>query len=807
VIYALRAALRPHLRHRGFALTVVLTLAITTGATTAVFSAVNAVLMRALPFVSPDRLVWIASVRSDNPDAPFTLPEFLDYRDRTRTLAGLAAYANWSASLSGSETTERLQGARMSGNAFDVLGITPAAGRILTDGDDRADAPRVVMISYRLWQGRFGGAADAVGRALRIDGESFVVAGVLPAQFPLPLRDIDVVKPLSPDRDPLRHVRGSTNFLRLFGRLAPGMTAARAEADLTAICQSLKRDFPTEYARKEAVRVTTLQEALVGESRQPMLLAFAAVAIVLATALANLTSLALVRANGRRAEFSMRLAIGATGPRLVRQLALEAAVLAAAGALLGVLLAAYAVDLTVAAAPPAIPRLGEISLDTRAVLFALGIDVLATILLTAAPLTAVAWHDPGEALHAATRGTVGDRWTHRVRNTMVVAEISAAFLLVVATIVLTQNLRRLQELHPGFNPDGVFEVRLSLPMSYRSPEDIERFYDSLSSRLSRAPGVLAVGVISVAPLSGSLATVPFSVVGHTLPAGQAPSANIRAISPGYLSTVGTVLVEGRPFTDDDRSTTRRVALVSAVLSERFFSGRAIGQRLLIDDNNTGPRSVDIVGIVENVRQAALDLPPALDIYIPLRQIHPDGVPLLRNNQFWMIRTRSDPGTFRHTFLMHLRAVDRDVAVSASGTLRQSLDSSLAPRRFTLALFAGFAVTAVLLAVLGVYGLVSYAVSQRTPEIGLRMAIGATPRQVKRMILGQALRLGLTGAATGLALVTILGPALARAFRDASVDARGMMGTALALIVVVWLAARLPAGRAARTDPTVVLRDR
>jgi putative ABC transport system permease protein len=384
----LRVAIRQHARRPGFAVAVVSTLALTIGATLAVFSVVTTVLVRALPFSAPERLVWMASVRSDNPSAPFSLPEFMDYRSRTRTLSGLAAYANWSASIAGDSVTERVTGIRLSANAFDILGVTPAAGRLLRDEDDRADGPLVVVLSHRLWRRKYGGSADAVGKAVRINGEPHVIVGVLPPEFPLPLQDIDIVTALAPERDPLRHARSSVNFLRLFGRLAPGTPADRAQVELTAICRALRQQFPVEYSRKEAVRVDGLHEVLVSGFRQSMLLLLVVVIVVMATALANLLSLALVRANGRRAELSMRIAIGASRRHLVRQLTLEALLLAVTGGVLGWVVAAEAIRFALPFAPPSIPRVSEAGLGGSALWFAIAVTVTVTTLLTIAPLTA-----------------------------------------------------------------------------------------------------------------------------------------------------------------------------------------------------------------------------------------------------------------------------------------------------------------------------------------------------------------------------------------------------------------------------------
>jgi putative ABC transport system permease protein len=801
----LRVALRQYLREPGFVLTITVTLALTIGATTAVYSVVSTVLLRALPFALPHELVWIASVRSDNPGAPFSLPEFMDYRSRTRTLAGLAAYANWSASLSGDGVTERFQGARISANAFDLLGVTPAAGRLLNERDDRPDAPPVVVLSHRLWQQRYGGALEIVGKTARINGEAFVIAGVLPPQFPLPLRDIDIMTPLVPDRDPLRHLRNSVNFLRVFGRLRPGADAGQAQRELTAICRSLREQFPVEYARKESVRIVALHETLVGDHRPALLIVLAAVVAVLGTALANLLSLALVRASGRRGELTTRIALGASRSRLARQLTLETLLLTLCGSGAGWLVASQAIAATRRWAPPSVPRLGEVGLDSSAALLVVIITGGVTMLLAAAPIGVAAATQAGNTIRASTRSAIGDRWNQRFRNAMVVAEICAALVLVLATGLLVQNLRELQSVNPGFRTEGVFQARVSIPSSYRTAEDVTRFYEHLAERVAAAPGVTQVGVTSVAPLSGLLAMVPFSVAGRPFEDRDRPSANLRAISPGFLPVVGTRLLQGRLFDESDRAGALPVALVSAALADRFFAGSAVGRRLMIDDNNTGPRAVDVVGVVENVRQAALDLPPVFDVYVPLRQVHPDGVSFIRNNQFWMVRTGSGPAAFRETFLELLRAVYPDAAVSGAGTMRQFVDAGLGPRRFNLGLFAAFALTALLLAGSGLYGLVSYTVSQRTPEIGLRMALGASPLNIQRMILRQAAALGLTGAAAGVGLIAAAPPLMSRIVSDVRISPAVMGTTAAFVIAIVLMAAWLPARRAARIEPSMALR--
>ena len=693
----------------------------------------------------------------------------------------------------------------MSANAFEVLGIAPTVGRLLVDSDDRADATRVVVVSHRLWQRQYAGAAGIVGTIARINGEPFVIVGVLPPHFPLPLRDIDIVTPLVPDADRLRHIRNSTNFLRLFGRLKPGIEAHQAQVELTGICRSLRDRFPVEYARKDAVRVDALHTVVVGNVRQTLFLLLTAVGVVLAAGLANLISLTLVRATARRSELTMRIALGASRVRLGRQLLMETLVLTGAGSVLGWLIAGVIVFAAGRWAPASVPRLTEVDLDVSVALLLIAVTIAVAILLALAPLAATASTRGGDLLRASGRGAIGNKWDRRIRNLLVVTEIAAALVLTLASGALARHLTQMQREHPGFNPDGVFQARVSIPSSYRSTDDVSRFYELVADRLAASPGVTQVGIISIAPLTGLLRTVPFSVEGQPGDARDRLMANLRTISPGYLAAVETRLLHGRTFAESDRSDTAPVALVSAALANRLFSGSAVNKRLLVNDNHKGPRPLEIVGVVDNVRHTALDLPAELDLYIPLQQVHADGVAAIRSDQFWMVRTSADPAAFRQTFVSHLRVVDPDAAVSDAGAMRQSIDTWLGPRRFTLALFGAFAAMAVFIAALGVYGLVSYGVSQRIAEIGLRMALGATPRTVQWMIVRDAARVGIIGAFIGLGIAFGLRRVVARLVSDAGIDAILACTAAGMLIAVTVAAAWLPATRAARTDPTGALR--
>jgi predicted permease len=786
---------------------IVATLALCIGASTGVFSIVYGVLFRGLPYRAPERLVWISSVRPDRADAPFSLPEFMDLRERARTV-DLAAFSSWSATLPTATVAQRLQGMRISAGAFDMLGARPSAGRLLRASDDAPDADRVAVVSYAFWHRQFGGEAAAVGQTVRLNGDPYTVVGVLPRHFPLPLRDLDVVVPLAPDRDPRRFERNSVNFLRLVGRLRGGTTPDAAERELTAITAELRARFPTEYATKLGARVTSMQQYLVGDARQTLLVLLACVALMLAIAFSNVLNLLLIRSTTRQGEIAVRRALGASAWNVASQLLAEGAVLAGVGAIAGTLLAYWGVELVTRIGPANIPRLDEVRVDGAVLLMVAALLALATGLFSLAPLAAALRTPPQSALRAAGRTGAGQRGQGRLRGAFIVSQIALAVILTATTAALLQSLTRLERVDLGYRPDSVFVARLSLPpQRYARAVDVAEFYERLHAALARQPGVLAAGVVSVAPLSGLLASVPFSVPSR--PPGtyrEQPSANFRAISPGYLSAIRARIVAGRGFAESDDASAPAVALVSRALARRHFGGTdPLGQQVLVDDNDRGPRPLTVVGVVQDLRHVDLQGPPTHDIYIPLRQIHRDGVGLVTNNQFWTVRVSTPPPAFGPAFRQALQAVDPEAATSGLSSMSSYVDAALAPRRFAVALLLGVSVIALALAAVGVYGVMAYSVTQRRREIGVRLALGAPPRQVIGLILGQALGLSALGLALGVAGSLLAGRAVAGLlFGIAPNDAWTLVGVSVLTGVVSVAASWIPARRAARLDPVLVL---
>jgi len=803
----LRYGARMLLKAPGFTAVAVLVLALGIGGNTAIFSLVNSILLRQLPFRQPEQLVWVSARRPDPGKYSFTLPDFIDYRDQNQSLAGIAAYANWSANLTDRGDPERLQGLRISANAFQMLGVESVAGRALLPADDTPGQERVVVLSYGLWQRRFGAEPQVVGRRLTLNGVSYTVVGVLPPQFFFPIREAELAIPLAPDADPWRGVRTSVNFLRALARLKPGVTREQAEADLTAVAQRLRQQYPVANAQKLGVALSPLHEEVVANFRLALWVLLGAVGVVLLMTCANLANLALARAAARHREMAIRAALGATRRRLIQQLVTESLLLALLGGGVGLLLAFYGIDLLLALSPASLPRAAEVGVDFRVLGFTLALALLAGVIFGLAPAWQATRVSLNEGLKKSGHGAGGAR-PDGVRSLLVVSEIALSLVLLVGAGLLVKSFHRLQAVNPGFEAGNVLAVRLSLPKAqYPNRAAATAFYEKLRPRLESLPGVETVGVVSALPLSGVLASIPFTIEGRAAAPDEALRADYRLVSTDYFRALRIPLIAGRELDERDTAQTTSVAVISQDLARRYWpQGSPLGARMRIDDNDQGPRLVEIVGVVGDVKHLSLDGEPAPHIYLPARQTHEDAVVWLTNNQYWLLRTAVDPLTLSAAVRREIQAVDREVPASSIRTMEQYLAASVAPRRFNLWLLTVFAGAALVLAGTGLYGVISCGVAQRRREIGIRMALGAQAGDVLKLVIGQGLALSGVGVALGLvaalALTRVMKSLL---FGVSATDPLTFMAIALLLMFVALLACYLPARRATKVDPMTALR--
>lgn len=804
----LRYGARSLRKNPGFTLVVLLTLSLAIGATTAVFSVVNSVLLRPLPFKNPDELVWVWSRRPDNNKAPFTLPDFLDYRDQNQTLQDIAAFSNIGLSLSGTDRTVRLQGVRVSANLSQLLGIDASRGRLLLPQDDQPDQRHVVLLAYECWQRRFAGEAQIVGKSLNLNGEGYQVIGILPRNFSLPNPDAEIAIPLAPDVDPLRNVRSSTNSLRAIARLKPGVTRSQAESDLAAIVMRERQQYGDIYLKKTGINLVPLYEELVGSVRTGLFVLFGAVVLVLLIGCSNLAALSLARATGRHQELAIKKALGATSTRLVKQLLIESLMLALLGGAGGLLFASWGVRALLSLSPGQLPRTQEIGVDLRALAFALAASVLSAVIFGILPAWQGARTEMNHALRASSRGAGDGARLNRWRSVLVIAEVALSFVLLIGAGLLIQSFMRVQAVQPGFDATNTTAVRLSLPkLRYKNRAAVTLFSEKLQPAIQALPGVEEVGAVSILPMSGGGNTIMFSVASQAASTRDTYSAHYRVASAGYFRAMKIPLLQGRSFGHDNPDSPP-VALINETMARRLFpKGDSIGAQINVDDNNTGPRPVEIVGVVGNVKQLGLENDQSFDVYIPMAQLHEDNVGAITNSQYWVIRSTTENRSVEKAFLAELQKVDRDAATSNVRTMDDYLADSVAPRRFSLRILTTFSIAALLLAVTGIYGVVSYTVTQRTPEIGIRLALGAGRTQVFRLILGQGVRVVLIGILLGVAGALALSRVVrGLLFGITPVDPPTFLFVSALLIVVALIACGIPARRATKVDPLIALRN-
>jgi putative ABC transport system permease protein len=804
-----RFALRQLRKSPAFTLVAILTLALGIGANVAIFSVVNAVLLRPFAFADPEKLIWIWAQRPQTTRGNFTLPEFCDYRDQSTLLDGLAAIGSYNANLVDQLEAERVQGVRVSANLFQILGVQPLLGRVLDAADDRPGAPAVALISHGLWTRRYGKQAGVIGTNVTLNGEPRVIVGVLPPDFVLPNLDSEVVVPLQPESDPRRNVRNSVNFLRMVGRIKPGVNLEQAHAELDSIRQNLRRQYPDVYAGKVGVVPVPLTEEIVGNSRNMLITILGAVAALLLIACVNLAGMSLARAAARQRELAVRSALGATRNQLIRLLLAESAVLAIGGGMLGFFLATWGSSALASLVPTDLPRIRDLAIDFRVLLFTGGSILLTAGVCGLAPAWLLSRTDLRDALASGGRGSAGGSTQSRLRRWLVAGQVALAIVLLASAGLFLRSFVLLSKEHPGFDRHNVLTVRLSLPaLNYPDRGALINLSEKLLPRFAALPGVESAAFVSLLPLAPGLSSIPFTVADREPATVDAkPTANYRIVTPGYFSAMRIPLRNGRDFADEDNGDRPPVALISAPLAQKFFSDRSpLGQRLLLDDTDGPPRPVEIVGVVGEVKQEKLEIPGGADIYLPLRQVPNENIPFLRNYSFWVLRASIPPAALEKSVRNEIRAVDPNVPSSGVRTMDQMLAGALATRRFSLLLVGVFAATALFVAAAGLYAVIAYGVGQRTREIGLRLALGATPGGVLRMILSEGLQLVVGGIGVGIiaafALVKLISSQL---YGVSARDPVSLIFVTALLAVISLLACLLAARRAMAVDPAIALR--
>ena len=792
----LRYALRTLAKSQGFSFIVVLTLALGIGANTAIFSVVKGVLLTPLPYKDPSRLVVVWESKGTSNRNVVTPANYMDWHDRATSFNGLALLSWTGLTLTGDQA-EGVKGRAVTPDFFGIVGATPLLGRTFTEEESRPNGPRVVVLSEALWRRRFGADRTIIGRAVPVAGGTVRVVGVMPASFRPILGDEEYWAPMALDWFNRARVG---RYAMALGRLKDGVTVERAQTDMSRIARQLESDYP-DYNTGWGATVLPLTEQVVGGSRRTILIVLGAVSLVLLIACANVANLMLARAASRGRELAVRAALGAPRWRLVRQALVESVMLALAGGAAGVLLASWGVHLLVRAAPPEVPRIADIRLDLT-VLAVTALVSMAAGVLFGLPAALSRSDAAIQDLHAATTRTTAGVPAVRLRGALVIAQMSLAIVLLVGAGLLVRSLRRLIAVDPGFDPVNLSAVTITLPPP-AYPDSLRRvaFYERLLERVRTMPGVQSAGIISWLPMTPSNASTTLTVVGRPEPApGQASAAAIRLVDPGYFAAMRIPLKRGRSLAPSDRIGSAPVAVISEAMAHKLWPGEdPIGQHVKVEWWHP-TASVEIVGVVADSRHDGLDAEFAPTLFYPFAQ---------ESRQIRMslvLRSTLPPATLTRMVRAAVSEMDKDVPVADAVTMYHHIAEMMADRRYPAFVLGLFAALALALAAVGIYGVLSYTVGQRTREIGVRVALGARPADVLRTVLGGGLRLTLSGVALGGVAAGLAAGALGKLLYGVHpLDPVTFVIVPLVLVAVALLAMAAPARRAARVDPMVALR--
>jgi putative ABC transport system permease protein len=795
----LRLAARNLRQSPAFTAVAVLTLALGIGATTAMFSVIHAVLLRPLAFPQPERLVTAAeTMRPSGWTGAVSVPDLVDWRAQSRSFAELGGYTTWGGfSLAEGERPERVPGVRISPGLLAALGARPLRGRLLLEEEAVAGRDKVVVLGEAFWRRRFGAAPDIVGRKVHVNGEARTVVGVVPAwlHFPPEEQASQLFVPLAPSAAE-KASRGE-HWLLSLGRLRDGVTLAQAQTELDGIARRLARQYP-DTNEGRGVLLKPLQARLVGGVREPLWVLFGAVALLLAIACVNVANLLLARAVARWREAAVRNALGASRWQLARAFLAEGLVLALLGAVVGLPLGALGLRLLLALAPGGLPRLDEIGLDGRVLLFSLAAAGLTGLLFSLAPIWQVGRLDAGELLKAGTRVSSGRRG-RRLRSVLVVAEMALSLLLLAGAALLLRSLWNLSRVNPGLRTHGILAADLALPVAkYDTPPRIASLYGRLLARLSALPGVEAAGMTSLLPIRQWGTNAGLSVEGAPPePANTDNWVETRSVSPGYFKVLDIGLLRGRLTAESDGAGAPPVAVVNETAMRRFWSrADPLGSRVRVG----GDQLWRVIGVVRDVRNAGLARDTRPEVYFPYAQ-------RAETNMTLVVRAAGQPLALAAPLRQEVLAEDRELPLDQVMTMEQVVTASVGAKRFQAVLLAIFAGLALCLAAVGLYGLLGYLVAQRTHEIGVRLALGASGEEIRRLVIGDGLRLVLPGMAIGLGAAAALRRLVANLlFGVGALDMPTLAAVALGLTMVSLLACAAPAWRAAHVDPLRALRD-
>lgn len=810
----LRLAFRLLIKNPAFTLIALVTIALAIGANTAVFSLINALLIRPLPYKAPNELalLWEKFPAQGLDRIPVSAPEYLDYTKEIKTLEiGGFDYADFN--LTAGDMPERVPGAVVTPSVFSLLGVQPIKGRVFDSGEFGEGNDGVVVISERLWNRRFNSDPGIIGRPLSINGRTFTVIGMMPEafQFPLPLfniqggafgQKVDIWKPIAFTKNELG-ARGSRSY-GVIARLKPGASLKQAQSEIDTLISRWYKLYPDNYppAAKFGATLYSLHEQVIGGMRTALVVLLGAVGVVLLIACANLTTMLLARAGTREREFAIRIALGAGRARLLRQMLVESVLLAVTGGTAGALLAIWGLDALRTIGSQTVPRIAEANLDLRVFVVTLLVSVGTGILIGFIPAIASAKPDLTEALKEGGRGSTSGLRRNRLRNSLVIFEVALALVLLVGASLLLKSFVRLQKVDPGFDPHNVLTMEVSLPVAkYARGMPVLSFYQELVRRSQALPGVEAAGLTTILPLSGSNSDSSFSIEGRAPNAAKVnPDEELRVISPDYFKVLRTPLIAGRFFDDRDKADGPKTAIVNQALAKKWFPNEdVIGKRITFDDTRKPVENwITIVGLVGNIRHQGLELEAKPEYYLP----HPQTP---YRSMILALRSKQDPRGLAAAIRRDLRQMDPELPVAHVRTMEEVASDSIAPRRLSVVMISVFAVVALVLASVGIYGVMSYLVMQRTHEIGVRMALGARRRDVLLLVIGRAARLVLCGTVIGLFLAFFATRGLsALLYNVGAFDITTFVLVTIGLSLVALLASYIPALRATAADPMIAL---